>query len=128
MAQVLAVVRGGAVAVFVGVLLFALDIVVGFAGAVSTLVFLVGAVAGMVIGVTRRGPIGLTISGSVLVGVTAIGAGIATGFGSLEYAMALASVLAVVWVGRGEPSLEGLGREWIWPWLQWCWWAWSCSR
>ncbi len=113
MAQVLAVVRGGALSLFVGVLLFGLDVVIGSAEP-GALVFVVGAVAGMVIGLTDRGPTALTVIGSVSVGLVAIGSGIATGFGALEYAMALGTVFAVVWVRDGERHLAGFSRGLVW--------------
>jgi hypothetical protein len=114
MSTALALLRGVAVASVTAALVFALVVILGAVTETTGFVFLAGAALGATIGLTPRAGPGAALVGSLLVGATALAAGVATGFGWLEYSVIAGSAVAAVWLITGEPlpSKPGLWFAW----------------
>jgi hypothetical protein len=86
-------------------------VVLDLANGASSLVFLVGALAGVALGLLSPLDRRTETLGSILVGGSALVAGVVTGFGWLEYSMIGGSVVAAVWLSFREKAPR---NPWIW--------------
>jgi hypothetical protein len=102
MAWGISVLRGAAAAIVVAVLMFGLALLADLADSESRLIFLVGAAAGVALGLMARGEMRFQLSGVFLVGLGAVVSGLATGWGWLEYSGVIGAGLAAVWLMTGE--------------------------
>jgi hypothetical protein len=107
-------IRGAAIGVVAALLILAAATVLGLVVPGSRLVFLVGVIAGVLFGLIPKGKARVESMGAAGVGVMAIVAGLATGWGWLELASIAGSVAAVIWILSGQPAPAGK-----WAWLRW---------
>jgi hypothetical protein len=114
MSRSLALARGVAVGCVASTLLFAVAVLAGLADAGSGVVFLIGALAGAGVGLSTRSAPSVEAMGAFLVGVVGLIAGLATGFGWLEFSVIGGAVVSGMWLitGEGHPSDP-------WRWFRW---------
>ncbi|HEX5694936.1 MAG TPA: hypothetical protein VFZ15_01030, partial [Acidimicrobiia bacterium] len=110
----LALGRGVAVGCVASALLFAVAVLVGLADTGSGFVFLIGALAGAGVGLSTRSDPPVEAIGAFSVGIVGLIAGLATGFGWLEYSVIGGAVVSGLWLitGEGQPSDP-------WRWFRW---------
>ncbi|HSO50153.1 MAG TPA: hypothetical protein VLS86_06365, partial [Acidimicrobiia bacterium] len=114
MSRSLALARGVAVGCVASTLLFAVAVLVGLADTGSGVVFLTGALAGAGVGLSTRSDPSVEAIGPFSVGVVGLIAGLATGFGWLEFSVIGGAVVSGLWLipGEGHPSDP-------WRWFRW---------
>jgi len=111
MTKGIALTRGVAAGCVASSLVFAVVVVLDLASGASSFVFLIGAIAGVALGLLSPSDRRTETLGAILVGGSALVAGVATGFGWLEYSMIGGSGLAAVWFNSRE---KAPGNPWIW--------------
>jgi hypothetical protein len=114
MAQSRSLIRGAAIGVVGGVLVFAAALLIGFVSSGSRPVFLVGAIAGVVFALIPNGDRRFEAAGALVIGVGGVVSGLITGWGWLEYSAVLGSLLAVGWLFTGERLPND-----HWAWFRW---------
>lgn len=114
MSKGIALLRGAALACVAGALGFGVVLLGDLAHTESGVVFLVGALAGVVVGLSRRSDARFEAMGAILVGVLALLAGAGTGFGWLEGSMLAGSLSATIWALAGEWRPKD-----PWRWFRW---------
>ena len=111
MSKGLALGRGVALACVAGVLVFVVAMLAGQAETETRAVFYIGALAGVLAGLIQPSHGRVEAGGALAVGSLALVAGVATGFGWLEYSMIIGSALAAAFmiIGVKQPP-----DPWLW--------------
>jgi len=114
MSKILPLFRGIAIGSLAGTLLLALSAIAGLVDLRSGRVFFVAAGMAAAAVLIDASDARLSATGSSLVGIGALSAGLATGYGWLEYSMIGGALLGALWLLTGEQKLRDPTRWFRW--------------
>lgn len=117
MAWLRGVIRGFSAALVAGLTFLALLMVFDVTGSRSRPAFLVAAAAAGLVVLMSPGLRVAEATGAAVAGLAAIGSGLRSGFGALEWSMAAGAAVAIAWslTGSRLPAVNWGRARWAWP-------------